>query len=138
VLSEQAQVPFDIHRIVENRVESSDRFLWSPCATEHCEHLCLRSHQSLIIHGPFPSLPSDGAETALVRASHERWDGTGYPDVCDAYSAMTSPRPYRRELTSSEAVAELQRCAGSQFDATVAPALRQVLDSVPPRLLSEA
>lgn len=62
---------------------------------------------------------------------HERWDGGGYPEglkgeeiplVCrllaiiDAYDAMTSDRPYRRALTHEEAVDELRRCAGSQFD----------------------
>ncbi|HUW65524.1 MAG TPA: HD domain-containing phosphohydrolase [Spirochaetia bacterium] len=65
---------------------------------------------------------------------HERWDGCGYPQglkgeeiplVCrllaiiDAYDAMTSERPYRRALTHDEAVAELKRCAGSQFDPTM-------------------
>jgi HD-GYP domain-containing protein (c-di-GMP phosphodiesterase class II) len=67
----------------------------------------------------------------FVRASHERYDGGGYPDglvadaipiesrivsVCDAYSAMTSNRPYRPALTPAEAITELRRCAGTQFD----------------------
>jgi two-component system cell cycle response regulator len=71
---------------------------------------------------------------AIVRATHERWDGTGYPDglggdavplaariiaVCDAYSAMTSRRPYRLPVTREQAIAELQRCAGTQFDPEV-------------------
>jgi diguanylate cyclase (GGDEF)-like protein len=62
---------------------------------------------------------------------HERWDGTGYPNglageeiplgariifVADAYDAMTSDRAYRGRLTPQEAVAELERCAGTQFD----------------------
>jgi len=62
---------------------------------------------------------------------HERWDGSGYPDglageeipllsriiaVVDAYDAMRSARPYSSSRSSSEAVAELRRCAGSQFD----------------------
>jgi HD-GYP domain-containing protein (c-di-GMP phosphodiesterase class II) len=66
-----------------------------------------------------------------VRSSHERYDGDGYPDhlggakiplgariiaVCDAYSAMTTPRPYRGIMTREAALAELQRCSGSQFD----------------------
>jgi diguanylate cyclase (GGDEF)-like protein len=75
--------------------------------------------------------PSMRDVARIVRATHERWDGTGYVDglagteiplaariiaVCDAYSAMTANRPYRRALTAVEALSELRRCAGSQFD----------------------
>jgi HD-GYP domain-containing protein (c-di-GMP phosphodiesterase class II) len=74
----------------------------------------------------------------LVRSCHERWDGTGYPDglsgdaiplvarivcCCDAYSAMTTDRPYRAARTASEALAELERCAGTHFDPAVVAAL---------------
>src|SRR3954453_4304208 len=77
----------------------------------------------------------------LVRASHERFDGTGYPDglrgdevplgarivsVCDAYDAMTSDRPYQRPPPPEAAIAELRRCAGTQFDPTVAAAFCRV------------
>jgi two-component system, cell cycle response regulator len=70
----------------------------------------------------------------IVRSTHERWDGGGYPDglegeeiplaarilsVCDAYTAMTSSRPYRVALSAHEALAELERFAGTQFDPTV-------------------
>jgi len=68
---------------------------------------------------------------------HERWDGTGYPSglggheiplearilaVADAYDAMTSDRPYRKARSPEEARAEVERCAGSQFDPQVAGA----------------
>jgi diguanylate cyclase (GGDEF)-like protein/putative nucleotidyltransferase with HDIG domain len=68
---------------------------------------------------------------------HERWDGHGYPDgaaaeaiplgariifVADAYDAMTSDRVYRRRLSSDHALAELERCAGTQFDPEVVAA----------------
>jgi putative nucleotidyltransferase with HDIG domain len=74
----------------------------------------------------------------LVRASHEHWDGNGYPDglardeiplgarivcACDAWHAMTSDRPYRRALSLHEAREELASCAGSQFDPRVVSAL---------------
>jgi len=78
----------------------------------------------------------------IVRASHERWDGDGYPDglageaipiearvvsACDALNAMTTDRSYRSALSVSEAVAELERCSGSQFDPRVIRSLLQVL-----------
>lgn len=74
----------------------------------------------------------------IVRHSHEHFDGSGYPDglcgeaipiearivaVADAWSAMTSSRPYRRALSAEVAADELKRCAGSQFDPTVVTAL---------------
>jgi HD-GYP domain-containing protein (c-di-GMP phosphodiesterase class II) len=77
----------------------------------------------------------------LVRSCHERWDGDGYPDkiageriplvarivcACDAYSAMTTDRPYRDARTPAAAVAELQRCAGTQFDPQVVDAITRV------------
>jgi diguanylate cyclase (GGDEF)-like protein len=78
--------------------------------------------------------PALRSVATVVRSTHERWDGAGYPDglageeiplasriiaVCDAFTAMTSSRPYRPALSEQEALAELDRFAGSQFDPTV-------------------
>src|SRR3954468_8330948 len=78
------------------------------------------------------------AVAPLVRASHERWDGGGYPGAlagtdiplaarivaaCDAYDAMTTDRCYRRGMSAADARAELERCSGTQFDPTVVAAL---------------
>jgi two-component system, cell cycle response regulator len=75
--------------------------------------------------------PSVAPIAALIRASHEYWDGSGYPDrtagadiplgariiaICDAYHAMVTARPYDAAGTPEDAVAELRRCAGTQFD----------------------
>ena len=77
-----------------------------------------------------------------MRASHEHWDGRGYPDglrgdriplaariiaVCDAFTAMTSERPYGAKMTAQEALAELERCAGTQFDPGVVATFAKVL-----------
>jgi putative nucleotidyltransferase with HDIG domain len=74
----------------------------------------------------------------IVRASHERWDGAGYPDrlsgtaiplearivsACDAFNAMTTTRSYRTAMSLPDALAELTRCAGTQFDPQVVDVL---------------
>jgi len=79
----------------------------------------------------------------LVRATHERWDGDGYPDglrahdipltarivfAADAYDAMTCARPYRGELPKAFAIGELRRGAGTQFDPFVARRLADTIE----------
>ena len=79
----------------------------------------------------------------IVRSCHERWDGRGYPDgllgeeippaarivfCCDAYSAMTTNRPYRTAMPRAEAIAELRANAGSQFEPRIVESLIKVLD----------
>src|SRR6266545_4444294 len=83
-----------------------------------------------------------GSVGRIVRSCHEDWDGTGYPDglvaeqiprvarivrACDAFSAMTTDRPYRKAMPVEEAVAELHRCAGTDFDPEVVEALADAL-----------
>lgn len=79
----------------------------------------------------------------LVRSHHERYDGTGYPNglkgeaiplgariitVADAYQAMLSDRPYRKALSQQEAIEEMKRGSGTQFDPKVVQAFLQVID----------
>ena len=90
---------------------------------------------------------SDGLRGAapLIRHHHERMDGTGYPDgltgdaiplgariigVCEAFDIMTSDVPWRERVTPEEAVQELRRCAGAQFDPVVVDAFERVLTAM--------
>jgi HD-GYP domain-containing protein (c-di-GMP phosphodiesterase class II) len=85
----------------------------------------------------------EAARPALpyVLYHHERWDGTGYPSgkrgeeipvearvlaIADAFDAMTSDRPYRNALSREEALAEVERCAGTQFDPKIARVFLEV------------
>ena len=86
--------------------------------------------------------PALAGAAKIVRSTHERYDGNGYPDglagrdiplasrviaVCDAYDAMTSNRPYRSAMSSEVAVSELYRNSGTQFDPEVVSAFVSVL-----------
>ena len=84
----------------------------------------------------------------LVRSCHERWDGGGYPDgltgeetpliarivcACDAFSAMTTNRSYRKAMSPADALEELRKCSGTQFDPKVVDALVDVAGRAQPR-----
>jgi HD-GYP domain-containing protein (c-di-GMP phosphodiesterase class II) len=92
----------------------------------------------------------------IVRSCHERWDGSGYPDgltgaeiplvarivcCCDAYSAMTADRAYRPAMSVRDALAEVVRNGGTQFDPDVVQALlavqRRLVSAETPRMVSE-
>lgn len=117
----------------------SESVLWKPAGLSRSEWGVIRSH------------PEDGHRliadvvhhdvAAAVLYHHERMDGHGYPfgiagrtlgivarivQVADAFDAMTSDRPYERALPISVAVAEITRCAGTQFDTDVARALHEI------------
>jgi diguanylate cyclase (GGDEF)-like protein len=124
------------------KVAIPDSILMKPGPLDDHEWEIVRQHTAVgeRIVGRVPGLE---AVAEAVRASHERWDGLGYPDglagtgiplvarivaVADSYAAMTTgDRPYRPALTPAEAEAEVVRCSGSQFDPEVVAALLAVL-----------
>ena len=109
------------------------------------ERLVLQRHPE-IGHRMLESLGVDPVAEWVLH-HHERWDGTGYPErlrgdeiplgariifVADAYDAMTSDRAYRGRLTPREAIEELERCSGTQFDPDIVAAFaRELVDRTP-------
>ena len=108
----------------------SDEVLSKPGRLDEDELAQIREHPKL---GARLLLRVAAFRQALpyVLYHHERWDGTGYPTgrageqipvearvlaIADAFDAMTSDRPYRRALSREEALAEVERCSGTQFD----------------------
>jgi HD-GYP domain-containing protein (c-di-GMP phosphodiesterase class II) len=113
-----------------------DAILNKPGPLDDDEWTFMRRH-TMIGERILAGAPALTGAARLVRSSHERFDGTGYPDklagddiplgarivaVCDAYDAMVSDRPYRTGMSSEQAVEELTRCAGTQFDPAVVDA----------------
>jgi diguanylate cyclase (GGDEF)-like protein len=123
------------------KVAIPDAILSKPGPLDEDEWAFMKRH-TLIGERIIAAAPALTAVARLVRSSHERWDGTGYPDrlagtdiplgarivaVCDAYDAIITDRPYRGARTSAEAIAELRRCAGTQFDPDVVVAFAAAL-----------
>jgi diguanylate cyclase (GGDEF)-like protein len=118
------------------KVAIPDAILDKPAALDDAEWEFIRRH-TIIGERIVAAAPALRPVAALVRSSHERWDGAGYPDalageeiplgarivsVCDAFDAMVADRPYRSGMDAADALAELERCAGSQFDPAVVAA----------------
>jgi two-component system, cell cycle response regulator len=118
-----------------------DSILEKPGALSDAEWVLIRRH-TLIGERILAAAPALEPSARLVRWSHERVDGTGYPDglgasdiplgsriilVADAFDAMVSERSYGITLSDADALAELHRCAGTQFDASVVAAFQRVV-----------
>jgi two-component system cell cycle response regulator len=115
--------------------------LHKPSPLEPEEWVFVRRHP-LIGERIIGAAPALAAAAKLVRSTHERLDGSGYPDrlagdqiplgariiaVCDAFTAMTSPRPHAAQRTIGEAIAELRQCANTQFDPAVVDVLSELV-----------
>jgi len=115
------------------KVAVPDAILAKPGPLDESEWAFIRRH-TIIGERIVSAAPALSRVATLVRASHERWDGAGYPDglageaiplgarivaVADAFDAMTAARPYSTPRTPHEALEELRRCAGAQFDPAV-------------------
>jgi diguanylate cyclase (GGDEF)-like protein len=122
-----------------------EEILRKPGPLNEAERLVLERHPQI----GYRMLDSLGVEPVAtwVLHHHERWDGNGYPEqkagaeiplgarilfVADAYDAMTTDRVYRGRLSHDRAIAELERCAGTQFDPDVVDAFKEEFDQ--PRL----
>ena len=142
------QSPDALHRLTTaaelhdiGKVAVPDAILNKPGSLTDDEWAFIETH-TLLGERILAAAPALLQEAALVRSSHERWDGGGYPDglsgdaiplgsriifVADAFDTMTSTRPYKAAVSSSEALAELHRCANNQFDPAVVDAFDAVV-----------
>jgi diguanylate cyclase (GGDEF)-like protein len=130
----------ELHDI--GKVAIPTAILAKPGPLDEAEWAFMRRH-TVVGERILLAAPALGEVARIVRATHERMDGTGYPDrvrgeaiplaariiaVCDAYDAMRTDRPYQAQLGHDAALAELRRCAGTQFDPEVVAAFAAVLE----------
>lgn len=123
------------------KIAVPDRILLKPGALTAEEMTLVQAHP-VIGDELLESLEPLGEIRSAVRHHHERWDGDGYPDglsgegipiaarilfVADAYDTITTDRVYRQKMTRSEALDEIDRCSGTQFDPAVVAALKDEL-----------
>jgi two-component system cell cycle response regulator len=136
---EQVRQAADLHDV--GKVAIPDAILDKPGPLDEDEWTFMRRH-TIIGERIVAAAPALREVAALVRASHERHDGRGYPDglagdeiplgarivaVCDSFDAMTADRPYRAALARDDALRELETCAGTQFDPVVVTAFREAV-----------
>ena len=115
------------------KLDVPDEILHKPGPLDEREWDFVRQH-TIVGERILRASPALRSVASFVRSSHENWDGSGYPDgiaseeiplasriirACNAYVAMTSERPYRAALSSKDALNELMRLAGTEFDPAV-------------------
>ncbi|MDQ6818726.1 MAG: diguanylate cyclase [Actinomycetota bacterium] len=139
----------ELHRAAElhdiGKAAVPDTILTKAGPLEEQEWAFMRRH-TLIGERILLAAPALAPAAGTVRSSHERWDGTGYPDrlrgeaiplaarivaVCDAFDAITSDRPYAPARARAQAIDELRAQAGTQFDPNVVEAFLAALEQLP-------
>jgi diguanylate cyclase (GGDEF)-like protein len=143
----------DLHDV--GKLGIPDEIITKPGPLTEDEWEFMKQHTVMgeqIIAAAGPSLERIGP---LVRASHERWDGMGYPDrlvgeeiplgariitICDSFRAMLDERVYKQAMSLTDALEELRRCAGTQFDPNLVEVFCRLVAerSEPDRLRSTA
>ena len=119
------------------KIAIPDQIIHKPGPLDEEEWVFVRQH-SVVGERILAASPALRAIGPIVRSTHERWDGSGYPDglageeiplasriiaACDAFVAMSAERAHRPALTQVEALEQLQANAGTQFDPSVIDAL---------------
>ena len=136
----------ELHDI--GKIAIPDAILDKPGPLDEDEWRFMQRH-TLVGESMLSVAPALVSLAKVVRSSHERFDGCGYPDglageaiplasrvifVCDAFHAMTAERPYGMTMTVDEALRELRRCAGTQFDPQVVNAFQASMAAPSPAL----
>lgn len=136
----RTRIAAELHDIGKSAIPES--ILAKPGPLDESEWAFIKRH-TLIGERILAAAPALAQIAPIVRSSHERQDGAGYPDglraceiplaarivaVVDAFDAMTTNRPYKSAVSSAEGLAELHRCAGTQFDPTVVAAFISVIE----------
>ena len=133
------------------KIAIPESILHKPGPLDLHEREFMRRH-TLIGENILSAAPALAGAARLVRSSHERYDGAGYPDglleaeiplpsriifVCDSFHAMTTDRPYRQAMNEQDALSELRRCASTQFDPAVVDAFIAELTSARRRVVDD-
>jgi two-component system cell cycle response regulator len=136
---DQVRTAAELHDV--GKVAIPDAILEKPGDLDENEWAFVKRH-TIIGERIISAAPGLARIGAIVRSTHERWDGTGYPDgrageeiplaarivsVCNAFDAMVNERPYRFSVTLHDALDEIRRGAGTQFDPDVVTAFERAV-----------
>jgi len=123
------------------KIAIREELLNKPCILSESEYDEIKRHSESGYH-ILKSVDAYSSLADYILSHHERWDGGGYPRelsgeqiplisriicVADAFEAMTSDRPYRKRMSKDDAVKELNKCAGNQFDPEIVKTIEAIL-----------